>query len=272
MIKGGIELNSESSGKKPDEFDWGNYMKVNARTATEFMTIKLHENIARITRMKAGDRVLDLGAGFGGSMITADRITPGNVIGIELNEKLIEFGCGNPETKHLANRINQGDITKPLPFENESFDIVLAFYVIYTLNESGRINAIKEAKRVLKRQGRFAMVNLYKYRSTKGVVRMNVLRSVMHHKWHLIQCYKHISSYLKWQKEWYRQVAEIMKIFGSKDQIMFDKETTIEFIEPFEFSKFEIHMMNPHIEFSIKRNFPFLSCMGDSAIVLLAEK
>ena len=81
-----------------------------------------------------------------------------------------------------------------------------------------------------------------------------------------------MSGYLKWQKEWYRQVAEIMKIFGTKDQIMFDKETQMEFIKPFEFSNAEIHMMNPHIEFSIKREFPFLSFMGDSAIVLLAEK
>ncbi len=74
------------------------------------------------------------------------------------------FGCDSEALGlKIARKINKkGKIFKAsaeeLPLENESFDLVSALSVIEHLSEKGGINFIKEARRVLKKQGLFFII------------------------------------------------------------------------------------------------------------------
>lgn len=89
-------------------------------------------------------KILDIGCGTGGT--TKFLKNYGEVVGLE----------ANPLAQSLARKrglkIISGTAEK-LPFENESFDVVTIFDVLYHQNIGSDIKVLKEAYRVLKPQG-----------------------------------------------------------------------------------------------------------------------
>jgi O-methyltransferase/aklanonic acid methyltransferase len=108
-------------------------------------------------RLSPGDRVLDVAAGTGASLVpAAERVgAAGSVVGLDLapgmvdrlRERIARLGIENAEAL-------VGDV-ESLPFPDEAFDAVLCGFGLFFFPDTDR--ALGEIKRVLRRGGRLAL-------------------------------------------------------------------------------------------------------------------
>lgn len=95
-----------------------------------------------------GEKVLDLGCGYG-SYTDYFRSIGGDVVGVDGASSMIDIAKGRyPDCSFIV-----ADITRPLSFENSSFDIIFCNQVLMDIEEVK--NVFKECKRVLKPNGIF---------------------------------------------------------------------------------------------------------------------
>lgn len=106
-----------------------------------------------------GWRILDAGCGTG-RMIKAFLHGENEVIGLDSSEKMLELA----REKFPRVQFIKGDIEK-LPFEDNSFDIVFAAFVIVHLKYPDR--AFDEVYRVLKPGGTFFLTNINQKKAPK---------------------------------------------------------------------------------------------------------
>ena len=94
-----------------------------------------------------GKRVLDIGCGAGQLSLALSQQNA-SVIGIDVSSRMVELA-----KKRLGNQIEfrVHDLSQPLPFEDSSFDIVVASLVMHYLEDW--IPALREIRRVLTPQG-----------------------------------------------------------------------------------------------------------------------
>lgn len=94
----------------------------------------------------------------------------------------IQFGCGNNYLEGWENYDIDVDITKPLPFDNESADFLLASHVSEHITQQELYNFLLECKRILTKNGilRIITPNLLKiaYEETE-----NYRKFVKDHNW-----------------------------------------------------------------------------------------
>ncbi len=95
-----------------------------------------------------GECVLDLGCGYGYYSDYFDSIGA-NAAGIDGSEKMIEIA----RERYPNLNFSVADIEKPLPFENESFDIVFSNQVLMDIENVDFV--FSECNRVLKKGGVF---------------------------------------------------------------------------------------------------------------------
>ncbi len=97
-----------------------------------------------------GDRsVLDLGCGAG--QLTVDLVKGGaNVTGIDVSAQMIDIARSRLDD---TAEFFVGDVAQPLPFESESFDLVVASLVMHYIEDW--VPVLREIKRVLKPGGSF---------------------------------------------------------------------------------------------------------------------
>lgn len=108
-------------------------------------------------RLARGARVLDVCCGSGASAIpTAEIVGPnGSVVGVDLAENLLELGRAKAKQRGLENiEFRSGDMTN-LPFEEESFDVVICVFGIFFVPDMQP--ALLELKRVLRTGGTLAI-------------------------------------------------------------------------------------------------------------------
>lgn len=121
---------------------------------------RLFDEAIRHLNLTPDSQVLDLGCGRGALLtkIAQQLGAAGKVIGLDLwlsrdqSHNKITVTQKNVDDLGLTNRVNlvTGDMTK-LDFPDASFDVVTSSFAIHNIkNEQARINAVKEAIRVLK--------------------------------------------------------------------------------------------------------------------------
>lgn len=109
-------------------------------------------------RVNAGDIVLDAGSGFGNMSKTASRIC-GNDIQITLYDPLKPMLQNTSRLFSISPELTCG-VFEHMPFRDEKFDAVLCGY---SLRDAISLKiAISEIHRVLKKGGRFVIVDLGK--------------------------------------------------------------------------------------------------------------
>lgn len=99
-----------------------------------------------------GQRVLDLGSGTGkNSFFLAERGS--EVVGVELSQTAVKIARRRAQEKRLDVEFILGDIGQKLPFENNSFDLIIDVVSSNSLNDIERAVCIKEVKRMLRPNG-----------------------------------------------------------------------------------------------------------------------
>ena len=127
-----------------------------------------HRNRGIKGRVLPGNKILDAGSGFGNMSKTASNLCNGN-ISITLYDPLVPMlqntGTFFEKTPDMAN-----GVFEHIPFRDEEFDAVLCGY---SLRDAINLRiAISEIHRVLKKDGRFVIVDLGKPDET--VIRFGV--------------------------------------------------------------------------------------------------
>lgn len=104
-------------------------------------------------RIKKGDSILDVGCGIGRVLIPLAK-GPYKVTGIDISTKMIEL-CSQEAKKQSVYRKIKLDIgsVDDLPYNKETFDVVILSEVLFHLPNQMLGKAIMEAERVLKKGG-----------------------------------------------------------------------------------------------------------------------
>ena len=117
-----------------------------------------YRRILDAARIRADDRVLDLGCGIGNILIAlAERIAfTAPAIGVDVSPALIALGKDEVKRAGLHGRIELAEApATALPFADRSFDVVLTSHVIKHLDDGALLQAFREVSRVIKPGGRF---------------------------------------------------------------------------------------------------------------------
>jgi len=137
--------------------------------ASRFGKFAVWAEVLLSLRLRGDERVLDLGCGRGAVLLMVAKLLPrGRAVGIDLwktsdqSGNALEVTARNAELEGVADRVElrTGDM-RALPFEDESFDVVLSSLAIHNIPEAAaRAKAIDEAARVLRRGGRVLIVDI----------------------------------------------------------------------------------------------------------------
>ena len=117
-----------------------------------------HRNRAISGRINKGDKVLDAGSGFGNMSKTASKIV-GNDLDLILYDPLMPM-LKNTDRLFDIKLDSTCGVFEHIPFQNDEFDMVLSGY---SLRDAISLKtAISEIHRVLKKNGRWVIVDLGK--------------------------------------------------------------------------------------------------------------
>jgi ubiquinone/menaquinone biosynthesis C-methylase UbiE len=117
--------------------------------------IPVAEDVVRHFRLKAGDRVLDVGCGKGFLVKDLMKVCPGlEAFGLDISEYALTH-C-EPE---VVGRLHLGSAVK-LPYPDRSFNAVISINTIHNLQRPDVIRALREIERLAPGRG-FVQVDAY---------------------------------------------------------------------------------------------------------------
>jgi methyltransferase-like protein 6 len=98
----------------------------------------------------SGKKVLELGVGNGKTLLSILKQKPKSVEAIDFSQEAIKICKNNSNFKSV--NLTKGNVLH-MPYESASFDVVVCYYILNNLIQKDRLKAVKEMKRVLKKQG-----------------------------------------------------------------------------------------------------------------------
>lgn len=121
---------------------------------TSWLTAQEQDSFIGQLGLTSESHVLDVGSGPGGPSIRLARVTGCSVAGVDIHEAGIENARRLAEEAGLSHRVQftHHDASKPLPFEDGTFDAVICIDAINHLPDRER--TLTEWARVLRRGGR----------------------------------------------------------------------------------------------------------------------
>lgn len=122
----------------------------------------LQEKVLRYAQIKDGESVLDVGCGSGTFITMAKSAYPNSrVVGVDPDENILKIARKKlAKDKLKVELINSW--AEKLPFEPQSFDVVVSSLTLHHLPTEIKKKTLKEIHRVLKRNGRFLLADIGK--------------------------------------------------------------------------------------------------------------
>lgn len=122
---------------------------------------RLHKTLVRQAGLQSGQTVLEIGCGTGNLSIAAKRAQPG-----------IDLTSTDPDPKALARAGKKADdiqfekaYAQDLPYADDTFDVMLSALMLHHLDRDTKVEALHEARRVLKPGARLHIVDIAGHRS-----------------------------------------------------------------------------------------------------------
>ena len=131
-------------------------------------------NPTALAELKPGEVVLDLGSGGGiDVLLSAKRVGPtGKVYGVDMTDEMLELARENQRKAGVGNaEFLKGDI-ESIPLPDASVDVIISNCVINLSVDKPK--ALREAFRVLKPGGRFAVSDVVMRRHVPAAVRQSL--------------------------------------------------------------------------------------------------
>src|SRR6266540_4711404 len=132
-------------------------------------------NPTALAELRAGEVVLDLGSGGGiDVLLSARRVGPtAKAYGLDMTDEMLALAEANKRKAGVENvEFLKGEIEQ-IPLPDNSVDVILSNCVINLSADKGRV--LREAFRVLKPGGRFAVSDIV----TRGEIRPEIRQSVL---------------------------------------------------------------------------------------------
>jgi ubiquinone/menaquinone biosynthesis C-methylase UbiE len=123
------------------------------------------ETLVRIGLVN-GQTVCDIGAGTGIFTLPAARLTEGNIYALEISHDMLAILADKIKASGLNNIILSEAQEDHIDLPSESIDLVLMVTVLHELTNAPAI--LGEVKRILKPQGKFAIIEFHKYETPYG--------------------------------------------------------------------------------------------------------
>src|SRR5262249_61213247 len=109
-----------------------------------------------LPHLRPGMRLVDVGCGPGSiTRGLAQRVAPGQVVGIDLSRDALDGARGDAAARGLTNLRYEEASVYQMPFADGSFDVVYAHQVLQHLRERG--SAVREMLRVVRPGGLVAV-------------------------------------------------------------------------------------------------------------------
>lgn len=127
-----------------------------------------------LANLQKGETVLDLGSGGGIDVLIASKYVgeTGRVIGLDMTDEMLELAHANQKKSGVQNVGFVKGYIEDIPLETETVDVVTSNCVI-NLSED-KEQALREAYRVLKKGGRFAIADIVQLKPVSDDIMQNV--------------------------------------------------------------------------------------------------
>jgi SAM-dependent methyltransferase len=127
-----------------------------------------------LAELHPGEVVLDLGSGGGlDVLLSAKRVAPGgHAYGVDMTDEMLELANRNREKAGVTNVTFLKGTIEQLPLPGEAVDVVISNCVINLADDKSTV--IREAFRVLKPGGRFAVSDMVELRPLPPVVKQDL--------------------------------------------------------------------------------------------------
>nr|AHE14864.1 RebM-like D-glucose O-methyltransferase [uncultured bacterium] len=137
---------------------FGYWDDTNADASVDDATDRLTDEMIRLLDVDAGDRVLDVGCGIGKPALRLAKARDVRVTGISISRPQVDQANSRAIAEGLAHRVSFAFAdAMDLPFEDASFDAVLALESLHHMPDRGR--ALREMARVLRPGGTLAVAD-----------------------------------------------------------------------------------------------------------------
>ena len=148
-----------STGHTQDPYDWDSRVEAWEMVAATDVFLSFRDRIIEAADACTADRVLDLGAGAG---LVALEIAPhvARVVAFDISRGMLDRLEERAAERSVTNvEVVEGDM-RSLPFQDESFDVVVSNYVFHHLDDPAKELALSGVRRVLVPGGRLVLCDM----------------------------------------------------------------------------------------------------------------